>query len=181
MNKKAQVTFEILTFIVVIIGLIIAAPFVIKVVSSFQVKLVDAVNTSALGSDATTISNVNYVSNTFISWVDKIIIIAFIGQILLLFITAFFIDVHPIFVVFYLIFAFITIVLAPNVYEIGNQIFYGPAGYVGTWVLADAVAQLPMTEFILNNFAIIILALIILSGIIMYAKVKYFPARGGGY
>ncbi len=38
----------------------------------------------------------------------------------------------------------------------------------------DSGAYLPITEFLINNFGTLMLSIAILSGIVMYAKFKYF-------
>jgi len=43
----------------------------------------------------------------------------------------------------------------------------------------NVIQYIPMTEFMLNNFGTIIVGVIILSGIIMFAKVKYFSSQSG--
>lgn len=177
LRKKGQVENSTLVFIFVIIGLIIAAPLLLKLVGTFNTKLIEAANSSSLSVPESSITAVNSITNTYTDWMDSIIVIAFIANILLLFLTAYFIDVSWIFVVFYIIFAFITIVGGPYIYEVGIDMLYGPAGATGTWILANETLKLPMAAAILNNFGVIMVAIIILSGIIMYAKIKF----GGPY
>jgi len=54
------------------------------------------------------------------------------------------------------------------------EVVYNDASMSNATTGHDSGAFLPTTEFMINNFGGIILTIIILSGIIMYAKFKYF-------
>ena len=61
-------------------------------------------------------------------------------------------------------------VFAPDMISIVDKIYDSPQFLLET-------TQLPYTDFIRNNFATIILGIMILSGVVIYGKLKYF--RGG--
>ena len=95
---------------------------------------------------------------------------------ILLFISAFLIDIHPAFVVVYII----TVIL---MFVFGNYALYMLDNIWNAIGTSVETAQTPIEQFLINNFTIIMLGVVILSGIIMYAKFKLFPrlGAGGGY
>lgn len=161
-NKRGQLDFAILTFIAVIIGILILAPVLLSIV----VEIVGEVGTQINNTDATAGAAVFKVENTFTSLWDTVIILLFTLNMILLIVTSFFIDTHPAFLIVYILFAFFTVLFAPNMIDAVDKIYLHYSVEVG--------AYLPLTEFLVNNFEMIIFAVLILSGIIIYAKIKYF-------
>ena len=64
--------------------------------------------------------------------------------------------------------AFFTMAFAPNLLDAVRRV-WGQAAFS-----EETGMYLGATGFLLNNFGAIILATLVLSGIIMYAKIKYF-------
>lgn len=158
-TKKAQL--DIIAWIVVVAGLLIVAPILWKAVDSSLTGLANGLNSTSPTAAAT----VTHISGTFTNWLDGVIVIGFLVNTILLFVFAFMIDTHPLFAVFYLISAIFTVMFGPYVIEPAKEIFNMPT-------LSDAVAKLPMTNFILTKFNIILLAVIVITGIILYAKIR---------
>ena len=168
MNKRGQVSqFPILTAVGIILLLLFLAPFMLKIVNDPLDKFQDAItNQSTDAGEA-----VGTVKDTFLNFWDTLIIIAFTITMVLLLISAFLIDVHPIFSLLYILLCFFTMIFAPMVLDVLDQIYEHAqfSGLVGSY--------LPLTSFVRSNFAVIILSIMVLSGIIMYAKFKF---RSGG-
>lgn len=160
--KKGQIDYPILTFIVVIIGLLFIAPLVYKVVNTSLDNFANSINNVTEGAG----DNVRFVETRFANTWDVIIIIAFIINVLLLFISAFLIDTHPVFIVLYLVFSIFTMMFAPTILDSVDAI-YDSATFV------NETANLPFMDFVRNYFGVIILGIMILTGIIIYAKFKY--------
>lgn len=165
MNKTAQIDFGVITFIGIVIVLIILAPIFYKVVKSTTEGFSTAINST--NEDAA--KAVTHIGGTFTSTLDLVIVLAFVINVILLLITAFLIDTHPIFIIFYIMFCFFTIAFVPNVTDAVNGVWGAYA--------ADVGSDLPLVEFLLDNFSIIILAVMVLSGIVIYAKIKYFSQQ----
>ena len=166
MNKKAQIDYPIITFIVVVIMLVVFAPIMLKIFN-------DVVNPfGAKVGNMTTVAGVNVavVQTSFIAFWDWIIIIAFLIQVILLFVSAFFIDTSPVFVPLYILVCVLMMIFAPDMIQIVDRIYDSPQFLLET-------TQLPFTDFIRTNFATIILGMMVLSGVVIYGKLKYF--RGG--
>jgi len=163
MNKRGQV--EIVAFIGVIVTLLFLAPIMLKIVNTSVGGFSDAINSTS--PEAAT--EVDYVHDTFVSFWDILIAIGFLVNVLLLFIFAFLVDTHPIFSLLYLIGAMITLMF--------SHIFVTPIETIlGMNAFSEEVLQIPITNFIVNWFDLIVLGIIIVTGIITYGKFK-----GGGF
>ena len=162
MNRKAQV--GIVSFVGVVIALLFLAPIFLNVVTTTTGEFADAINST----DANAAAAVDSITNTYTGLWDWVLILVFGLNILLLLISAFFIDTHPAFMLVFIMIAFFTMAFAPNILDATDKI-YNSAHYAG-----DVAAYLPFMDFLRSNFGAIILGIFVLTGIIMYAKFKYF-------
>jgi len=167
MNSKGQ--FGIITLVVVVFVLLLLAPFVIKIVRSSVGGFADSLETI----DPNAAAQVTFVENTFIGLWDWVIFLVFGLNILLLLISSFFIDTHPAFVIVYILSAFFIMAFAPSMMDVTEKI-YNDASMSNATTGHDSGSLLPVTEFLINNFGMVLLGIIVISGIIMYAKFKYF-------
>jgi hypothetical protein len=165
-NKRGQ--FGIVTFVGLFLVLLFLAPILLKMVREPISKFSDAIGNQNEEAAAA----VDSIEGTFTNLWDMVILIAFLINILLLFISSFFIDTNPIFFVFYILTVFLLVVFAPNILDAVNRVWDEPAFNEETGI------HLVLTSFLLNNFGAVVLSIIILSGIIMYAKIKLFPKDG---
>jgi len=168
MSKKAQAEVGIVALVGVIIVLLFLAPIMLKIVSTTIGSTSDAINSTS--PDAA--NTMNYLSGTFVTFWDYLILISFLVSMLMLLISSFFIDTHPVFLVFYIMIAFLVVIFAPEILQSVNAVWdnSGMTMHDGTMVSL----ALPLTDFLRGNFGAVILGVIVLSGIIMYAKIKYF-------
>lgn len=156
-DKKGE--FAPAAFFAILVVLIVLAPIVLKVVNSSTSGLFSALNSTAPAAVAEGESAVQKVTNLF----DYLVIIGVLVAVILLFVSAFFIDTHPVFVVMYIIGAFVLILLAPNISGAIDDI-YGQFG--------EEEGQLPLTSFIKDNLVTFLLGILLLTGIIMYSKFR---------
>ena len=166
MLKRGQT--DIILFIALIIGLIIIAPILYQVVDKSLTGFSDALNNTNDTAYQTAVSNVSSIKSSFLTWLDYLIMLIFLADMVSLFVFSFLVDTHPIFSLFYLFSAVFALIFMPYIVEPAKQLF-------GMSWFSDAVVNLPLTNFVLTKFSIIILGIIIVNGIIMYAKF-----RGGG-
>lgn len=159
MKKKAQ--YDIIAWIASVVVLLILAPILFKVVNTSLTSFSTAINNTS----PTAAASVDTIKGSFTGWLDYIIMIGFLMNIVLLFVFAFMVDTHPLFLVFYIISSVFTMIFAPYVIEPIKQIF-------GMAEFGTAVVNLPLTEFVVTRFSIILLGVIVVAGIIMYAKLK---------
>jgi len=164
MNKLGQA--NIVAFIAIVVGLFILAPIMLKVVNSTLDPLEDTLNNSNQEAG----DRVGYIHDVFLNFWDYTIAIAFLVNILSMLIFAFLVDSHPIFSILYMVsliftFMFSHYVVVPVTTILGMEQF------------ATEVGQLPIVNFLVLRFDLILLGLAILTGIIMYSK---FKGSGGG-
>jgi hypothetical protein len=160
-NKRGQMEIPIITFIVIVAGLIILAPFVLKIMGSILTPFGSAVGN--VTTEAGT--NVAFIQTTFVNFWDWVILIAFTINVVMLVISAFLVNTHPIFLVMYIIFGIFTFIFAPMIKDILDKIYADPN-------FALQVSQLPITDFLREYLAIILLVIFFISGIIMYSKIR---------
>jgi len=166
MNNKGQI--GVVAIVGVIIALLFIAPIFLNIVRTTTTEFADALNsTSPTAADAVT-----SIETTYTGLWDWVLILIFALNVLLLLISAFFIDTHPAFILVFIMVAFFTLAFAPNILDATDKI-YNDAHYAG-----EVAAYLPFMDFIRGNFGAIVLAIFFLSGIIMYAKIKYFSVPG---
>jgi len=152
---------DIVIFVGVIISLLILAPVMLKISNEIFDNFSDSIN----GTSTTAATEVKNIQTTFVTFWDWLIAIAFLVNVLLLFVFAFLVDTHPIFSIFYLMSAIITLMFSRYVLAPVTVIF-------GSDTFSTEVLQLPITNFIVTRFDIILLGIIILTGIIMYGKFR---------
>lgn len=168
MNKKAQVESLIYFFgiiLAVIVVAVVMGYFVNTLIGKFS-NSIASVSTQANETGQSIISKFNNV------W-DSAIIAIFILNILILLVSSFLIDVHPLFVILYIIAFLILIFLAPNMLYASEQI-------ISNSTFSSQYARMPMTNFLFDNFIIVLIGVFILSGVIMYAKFKMNSGGIGG-
>ena len=161
MNKNKLAQTSIITFVVVVVGLLILAPIMMKLFNSTVGEIGDKLNETSPEAGAA----VESIENTFINFWDYIIVIAFFVNVIMILVSAFMVDTHPVFVLMYIISAFVIMSFAPYTMEPVTKILGMPQ-------FTTELGQIPMTAFIITNFNLILLGVIILSGIVMYSKFK---------
>lgn len=174
MNKKAQIA-SVAFFIMLLAGIIIIAPIILRV----GISAIDKTSTQLSAIDGTnkSVQLVVYTKNKITGTFDWVIMFLVILNILILLISSFLIDIHPAFLVIYIIGAFVMVITLPYTMALAEKIYSNSEFASGS---NNVVQYIPMTEFMLNNFGTIIVGIIVLSGIIMFAKIKYGNQNMGG-
>jgi|TARA_Y100000310_G_scaffold3988_1_gene4897 hypothetical protein len=165
-NKKGQMEYPIIIFIVVIFGLILLSPFILKIFNSFVTPFGSAVGnvTEQAGT------NVAHVVTTFVGFWDFVIMIGFLINVILLFITAFLADTNPFFLIIFILFGVFTMIFAPEVLEVLDKIYDSPD-------FALETSQVEMVDFLRNYFGLIIVGIYFIVGVILYAKFRWSGQR----
>lgn len=171
-KKKGQATSILIFF-----GLIVA----IFIVSIIILRLTNEILTpfsATIGNMSTTAGTaVENVHNSFTNWWDIAIILIFGINVILLLVSSFLVDVHPAFLIVYIVAVIFMFIFGNYVLSAMDNIW----NMVGT---STEEAQTPLQQFFINHFQIIMMGVVILSGVVMYAKMKFFGnmgAGGGGY
>lgn len=171
--KKGQLSYPIITFMFVIVALIIMAPIMMRVINDTTSKFGNALVTSGIGGGVEANQSIMAVTDTFNNFWDFLIIIAFLVNVILLFLSAFLVDIHPVFFILYFVFAFISIMFVPTITNLGETIYTSPE-----YTNYTATSSLHFTTTLLNHFGIVMLAIIVLTAIIMYGKLRTQRAYG---
>jgi hypothetical protein len=172
MSKVGQLDFPIATLMIFVFGLLIFAPMALKVFRSIQTPISDGLANVSYGGDIAS-QNFNSVMNPLISFWDEVIIFAFILSIILMIVSSFMIDTHPVWIILYIVVWFILIVFAPNIVSAATAI-YDSSQFAGE------VALLPLTNALRLHFVEYMVGLGLLSGIIIFGKIGFGGGLGNG-
>jgi len=166
MNKKGQFEYPLLTFAIIIIGLLIFAPIMLKVFTSFSTPFSNSLGNITGGGEVAQ-EGFEKVTTTLITFWDKVIIAVFVLSVLTLFVSAFFIDAHPFFIIIYIFLNFMLILFAPNIITAVDHIYESSA-------YATEVGMLTFMDSLRSNFTLYLIGIMIITGIIIYGKLAFF-------
>ena len=167
MNKRAQIDYPIVTWIVIVFSLFLLAPIMLKIFNSIQ----DPISVQLGNLSGPAQNNFNGVMNTAVNMWDKVILMAFIFSTLLLFISAFLIDSHPFWLILYIVISFFVIIFAPDIIASLDAIY-------NSGDFAAESANLVFINTLRTNFGIILTGIMLITGIIIYGKIAF--TSGGG-
>jgi hypothetical protein len=176
-NKKAQIQ-SIIFFAGLVLMLLIAAPIIMKMTNQVLGKFGTSLASSPSTNLTAATGAVTKVQTVFTTSFDWIIMFLLLFNIVLLLITAFLVDVHPAFLIIYIIALVFLFIFAPMILDAVTNI----------WDYMDAVAPsspslqtyMPMVGWVKDHYTIFILGIAILSGIIMYGKFRLSAGSSGG-
>jgi hypothetical protein len=167
-KKKGELDWIFASFIFIIFGLLLMAPIVLKIFISVREPISASLgNLSVGGSEAQ--AGFDKVMGTGISFWDQVIVAVFFFNILLLVISAIFIDTNPLFIVLFIVLAMLTIIFSPLIISSLDNLYGNPA-------YTSEVAQLPFMNMIRENFSVFLLGLMVFLGIIIYGKLALFSS-----
>lgn len=166
--KRAQVDFSPAIFIVIVITLLLMAPIIMRIIGTTTGTFFTQMNSTAPTAVNEASGAVDKVYNFF----DFLIIIAMFVNLIVLFISAWFIDTNPVFIVIYIMMAFIFILILPSVMDAVDSVWLKieDSSSMDTWGTSDL--NLTFTEWIRENMMMFSVIVIALTGIIIYAKFK---------
>jgi len=177
-NKKAQ-TLSIIMVFVFVLGILIVGVLVMSLVNTvlepFKTQIAPLNNDSA--------ETVGKIQNSFNSVWDWAIILLFLLNIIILFFSSFMVDVHPVFLILYIIALLFLFMFGSTIVGALDAV-YNPSGVFGTGNVTaggNAISEMPLSSWILDHFTMVMLGIAILSGVIMYAKFKYGNQGGAPY
>lgn len=175
-NKKGQgVIWVLLVFAIIGITIIIIAPFYLRIMNQMKATVSPVLrNMSANG-----VVGGNQAANDFdnimgrsISIWDEAMILLFVINLLILFISAFFMDTSPIWIIMYILSSVFVIALMPQITSSLDNLYYN--------VLAPEGQQLVYLDFIRVHYGLFLVGTMLMTMIIMFAK-PYFFGRGTNY
>jgi hypothetical protein len=161
MNKKAQLDSPIVWFFLVVFGLLLVGPFLLKIFHQVDSSVGNSFGNMTGGEIGKT--NTHIVLDTAGNLWDKVIIFAFILSLITLFISAFLVDTSPFWIILYIFINFMLVLFAPGMIGALDSI-YGNAEF------ATEVAQLTFMDWLRTNFMPVLVGCMVLAGIIIYGK-----------
>lgn len=179
LNKKGQVE-SIIIFFFLLIAILITSIIVLRITNAILTPFQQRIgNLSITGAEQS--ADVIYkVQTNFNKVWDWVIILLFAFNILVLFITSFLIDIHPAFAIIYIIAVIFLFVFGNSMLYVLDSI-WNNSNIATDYELQNTQMQ----QFLINNFQLILLGIFFVSGVIIYAKIKYFGSGnssvGGNY
>jgi len=170
MNKKGQIDFPIITIIFLVFGLLLIAPMVLKIFNSVQSNMSPSLGNVTGGAGVVGQENFNTVMGTAINFWDKVIVAAFVLSIIIMLLSSFLIDTHPVWIILYIFISFMLFLFAPDIIGSLDTLYDSPA-------FATEVSQLSFMDWIRVNFGEFLVGLFVITGIIIYGKMGLFPSQ----
>ena len=167
MKKDGQVI-SIVAFFAITLSVFVVAFLLV----SFTNTILSPVGTQLGNMSDTAGTAVTSVSDSFNTWFDVFIIVLFFLNVIILMISAFMVDVHPLFLIVYVMSAFLLMMFGGNMMSSINILWSDTGSF------SNAIEHMPLTVWMLDHFTLVILSIIIISGIVMYSKFRYGSSGG---
>lgn len=162
-NKKGQIDYPIITFVILVFGLMLLAPIVLKIFNNIKTPMSNSLGNMTNGG-AVAQANFNKVMDTGIHFWDKVVLSAFILATLLLLISAFLIDTSPFWLILYIFISFMLVLFAGDIVGSLDNIY-------NSATFSTETASLSFIGSLRDNFGGILVGIIVITGIIMYGKI----------
>jgi hypothetical protein len=156
--------FDVVIFIIMFIALLIAAPICFKMVHLTLEPISAALNSSTPQVNET----MTYIVNSYDNFWDYVVLMMFIALVISLFMSSFLVDIHPVFLLLYVLLAFIMVIITPMLASTASSVT-SALGLSGS-------AHLQYTEYLRQHVTMITLGVLVISGIITFGKMRL---RGG--
>lgn len=157
-NKRGQAIFDVILVVIVL--------FVIAVAAVLGGFLFSELNDEIQADDdfsATAKSVTNTANTAYPVWFDNAILTILIFLWLMLIVTSFFIDAHPIFFI-------ITVLLLIVVFIVGMAMANAYEELVSDSDLGSFADNMPKAAFIFNNFLVVLIIIGLTTALALYAK-----------
>lgn len=166
MNNKGQVL-GIIAFFAIVIAVFIVGVVLMYMTNKILTPMYNSMNaTSDTRVGAVQIKAINDMYN---KWWDWAIVFLFIINVMILLISSFMIDIHPAFLILYIFAVAFLFIFGSSVLGAVQEIY-----------TKMDTGNTSMTGWIINNFMFVMLGIVVLSGIVMYAKFKFGNQATGG-
>jgi hypothetical protein len=167
-NKRGQAE-SVIIFFGIVVAIFIASIIILRLTNSILTPFANQIEPYS-NQSATVVRSID---TSFAGIWDWVVILLFLFNLVLLLVSAFLVDIHPAFLIVYIIAVVFLVIFGNSFAYIIDKVWEG----VGTPV---ETLQTPMQQFIINNFNMIMLGVIALSGIVMYGKFRFFGGQGTG-
>jgi len=160
-TKRAQM--DILAFAVLFLAIIIIAPIAFNLFFT----IMDSVGTQFNAISNQSANAVAHVKNVYTGFFDFAVVSVFIVNVLLLLVSSFLVMVHPAFVVFFALFCMFTMIFVPQLLVVAEGVW-------GADTISTTTVYMPVTQFLFEHYGLILLIVMIITGIVMYAKLRSY-------
>lgn len=168
-NKRGQLDNPVMIVAIMIIGLLFLAPVMLKIMTTMKTSVGNSLGNISNGGDVAQ-TNFNAVMNTAVNTWDKVIMVAFFLLVVLLLVSAFLVDAHPIFIILFILSNMFLILFAPNIIDAVDKVYDSPT-------FAGEIAKLTFMDTIRTYYGEFLVGLMILSGIIIFGKLALFRSK----
>lgn len=162
-NKKGQIDNPIIAFAVIIVGLLMFVPLTFTILNEttkgFE-KGLTSIDETNKSSEA-----VSELRTDTLEWLDFLVIGIFFVLVIVMMVSSFLIDINPFFMILYIVSVIGLFVFGGGLMDAVIQIWS-----VDTF--DEVVSYMPMTQFLISNFFTITLGIVLLTGVVIYAKIK---------
>lgn len=172
MKKKGQLDYPVITFFVIVLGLLILAPIMLKIFISVRDPISAQFGNMSTKGGTLAQTNFNAVMNTAVNFWDKVIISAFFLALILLVISSLFIDTHPLWVVLYIFISLMLVLFAPDIVDSLSAIYDSPT-------FVQEVSYLTFMDSLRTHFGEFLVGVMVFTGILIYGKIRFFGNGGG--
>jgi hypothetical protein len=163
-RKKGQAE-GIIVFFALAVAILIVSIIILRIVNSVLTPFAPIIGNMSAPAGAT----VTAVQHSFGTWWDYFIILLLCLNVFTLLVSSFMVDIHPAFVIVYILAILVLVVMGNFALGALDQVWF----HVGRNSIEGPQTQLQ--QFVINHFQML------LWGIIMYAKIKFFSGMGGNY
>lgn len=157
-NKKGQTVFDLVLLVIVIFVVALAAVFGAYVYDELNDEIQNDADFSAQSKESA-----EYVNTNYATWFDNIILTILIFLWILLIVSSFLIDAHPVFFI-------VTVLLLIVVFIAGMAMANSYTELTSDADLSSFAANMPKTAFIFDNFLIILIIIGLTAAVSLYAK-----------
>lgn len=169
MKRRGQIDNPIIMFAVLVIGLLILAPVILKIFNSINDNMTPALANLTNGG-AVASENFGHVMNIGIGMWDKVVMFMFFFLVIILFVSAFMVDSHPFFVILYIITNLLLILFAPSMIQAIDKLYDSPN-------FAVESSSLVFLDWIRTYYGEILVGMMVVTGIIIYGKIAIFGGK----
>jgi len=163
-NKKAQLDNPVIAVAISLIALIIMGIVIMKVYLSIQAPVMDGFKNLTIGGE-TASTNFNHVLTVGITSMDYIILAFFVIMVIMMFISSFMIESHPIFLILYIGITFLFFMVAPSIIKSADELYESA-------LFVNEVSYLPILDYIRTYYGELVIGLMVVTGIIIYGKLR---------
>lgn len=169
MDSKGQTDFPFLTFIGMVIAILFMGPIMFHILNEVLGGFA-----GGAGNISSTYGNtVNSVITTTNNLWDLTMILIFIVLVILMLVSSFFVDIHPAFMIIYILLGFFIFFFAPSILDATTEVY-------DKMLTPAEQADMTYTKYLIDNFNMIMMGIFVLSGIVIYGKYKLSQGGGGG-